>query len=228
MSVQRLTLSDIIRKIRLALGETDPARSKMTDADLILSINAYGNVLPSRVGQVSREHGMSFREGIPHHFMWHTKGTISGSAGSADVSLPADFSTPIEFWESNIEKPLHIVDKPSLWHYRRLRKGRPSLPEEIVLEGYDVSTNQRTATLFPTPPAGFTPSIDVRYYRIPAEMPGNDEASEEPDADPKYHLLWVYGPLIEILAPDSPVWQNYVQLEHTLIRDLVQEAGSQR
>ena len=44
-------------------------------------------------------------------------------------------------------------------------------------------------------------------------MAGTDSANEYPDADPKYHWLWVYGPAMEILRPSHPAYDRFIALE---------------
>ena len=224
MSVQRLSLSDLIVQIRLVLGEVDADFSKISNAELVTLINAYGNRLPSRIGQILREHGFSIRQKTVQHPMWKTDGSLSTSAGDASATLPADFSTLIEFYDNTNERPIETVMFPSTWFYRHMKKRKPGPTTAIELSGFNTS-GIRAVTLYPTPPAGVTPDIAVSYTRIPAEMPNSTPGSEYPDADPKYHMLWVYGPVLDLLGPDSPRFNEYSRIEENLVRDLVQDAA---
>lgn len=213
--VYRMSLADIIDQIRLAMGEPDIDLSKITNSQLVDLINAYGNSIPSRLNQVAREHGKSFDEGVPKHPMWLTKTSIT-SSGSL-VTFPSDMSSLQELWLEDYDQPLE-------WEktFRGSARKR-GIPKKVFISGVDASGNM-TGELIPSTSENF--NIRVVYYRIPASFPGEDFSSEYPDAHPKYHLLWVVGPLTLIMAPDDPMYGEYKRLEQEFLRNLFQESGA--
>lgn len=217
MSVYRMNLTDIIEQIRLIIGESDVDLSKITNTQLVNLINAYGTSIPTRINQVAREHGKTFDEGIPKHPMWLTKATISSTGES--VVLPEDVFSLQELWLTDYNKFIPWTKNFSRW--KTPRDG--GLPEKLVITGVD-SSGAMTGELVPNPGANL--NIRVHYYRVPAKMPGSSYSTEYPDAEAKYHLLWVVGPVTLLMAPDDPAYGEFKRLEQEMLRNLVQEAGA--
>lgn len=210
MAIQRLSLTDIQEHIRLLFGEVTAAESKISAAQLVELVNAYGQTLVANLK--------------PKHLPWYrAASTLSCASGSADVYLPTDCATGdhISFWDSTHTRMLDPVSDVYLFHpgLARLPVGPP---KAIELLGWASNAGawQRKARLWPGPPTGTTPSVAIDYWRIPAILPNSTPDTEYPDCDPTFQMLWVYGPTLTVMAPDDPAFQGVKILHDELFRKL--------
>lgn len=212
MAITRLTLSEIIEHIRLALGEPVAARSKVTDAQIVKLVNAYGQTM------VAKAH--------PRHFgMYRAASTLSCSAGSATVYLPSDCDDPISFYDTATDKTLPVIENVKLYHpdLVKLPTG-PARAIELLDFALNSTTWQRKARLWPTPVSGTTPTIDVDYWRLPASFANSSPTEEYADCDPKFQMLFVYGTLLDLVYVDDPGYQAIKQMHDELFVKLLETA----
>lgn len=235
MTIQRLSLSNIATEIKRIVGFPGVASSDTpwaTDEDLYRIVNGYGQRLGIRAAQVIGEKQQNQPLRAMRFDMYRTTTTSEVSAltsvfsvitGSNVISFPEDLDEIISIWDLEYDKPLHKVEDVARWH-PYLRKRKPGPPE--YYEMFGLSGVKRLAHLHPTPPAGFTPSLELVYWRMPATMPqsGLTADTSYPDADIKYHWLWVYGPAAEILRSGHPAYDRYAALEKELLIDLAKTA----
>ena len=147
------------------------------------------------------------------------------AASSSTVTLPDDYDQYISFYDTTANKPIEPVKSVSKWHYAKLKEKVAGPPEAIEIGNAATgSVNRRTATLYPATFTGVTPAIEMVYWRLPAVMPNSTPSTEYPDSDVKYHWLWVYGPLLTLLAPGDPGFERYAALEKDLLLDLAATA----
>ena len=62
----------------------------------------------------------------------------------------------------------------------------------------------------------------LEYYRIPTDLATG--SSSFPDADYRFHYLWVLIGVLEILRPDSPDYDRYFQLEKEMLIEMAETA----
>jgi len=53
-------------------------------------------------------------------------------------------------------------------------------------------------------------------------MPGSSPSSEFPDADNKWHYLWVLETVLEVLRNDDAAYDRYEKLENEMINELAE------
>jgi hypothetical protein len=223
MAIQRLTLANILTLVRIGLGEADAAASKISDANLITLINAYGQLVPSRAGSVMRRNGLAVGQGTIRFKCWRTEGTCSADSSAQYVWTPTDFDTAIEF--NTLNRPLEIIKDTRQLRELRDDTGPAShiMPLEWGTNAANSDAYQRKWKLFPSPQTAET--VSVLYYKLPAIMPGDDTGAEYPDCDPKFHYLWVCGTLRELLRPDDPTYELWKKQEEDLIIDFTHSEG---
>ena len=76
--------------------------------------------------------------------------------------------------------------------------------------------------MLPDTAASVEPPLRLHYYRTPAIMPGSSPGSEYPDADNKWHYLWVLETVLEVLRNDDAAYDRYAQLESQMINELAE------
>lgn len=221
MAVQRLSLSDITTELRRIVGEATPANSAVTDAQIATIVNGYGQRLATRCAQIANR-----QASYPRFDMWRTDGTLTCTQGSATVHFPSDYDSYIEFYNSTDRRPIYPAARLSSYAYTTLKHKAPGPPEVIEILDFvsSLSVWRRRGIIYPTPPASVTPSISLLYHRLPAVMPNSAPTSEYPDADPKYHWLWVYGPATELLRPTDSTYSRFQELEKELLKELAASA----
>lgn len=231
MAVQRLSLDNIKTELLRIAGYESSARADwQTDANLYRIINMYGQRLSLRAAQVAREAGLP-PTGVPRFDMYKTRTTVTLAGGetSSDVrpqttfAFPEDYDHWISFYDLTHKRPIRPTTEVSRWHLEKLKQKPLGPPEAIeIVDAYlSGSTWQRRGFTYPPSPSGVNPTVELWYYRLPAIMAGTSPTAEYIDADVKYHSLWIYGPAVELLRPDDPVYDRYASLERELLLDLV-------
>lgn len=226
MSTQKLNLTTIIDMVRVNIGELDTTVSRVDDSDdttnyasLPAVINAVGNMLPGKLGSLMRNEGMPLPGGMLYPYFLRTVGSLTTSAGSSTVTFPADYASLISLYDNTNKAPLYLVGDVNEYHLQRLRTKPPGPPEAIELTG--LSSQAWQGRVWPLTESGVTPSIEVVYYRIPAEMPNSSPTTEYPDAPPNWHMLWVYGATVEMMRQDDPSYNRYLEREREMLLELL-------
>ena len=230
MAISRLTLTQIRNEIlRIAGYDSSGLAPWSDDATLLRQVNSYASRLTARCAQVLRESGMPISTGTVHFDMWRYTGTLDATSGSQTVTFPVDYDRWISFYDSTNKRRLEVVTEVDRWHVRKLRDKPAGPPEAIELMGFGTAVSGlpstggegvRVGKLYPATVTGTTPSISLHYWRLPTAMPGNNFDLEYPDCDPKFQMLWVYGPALEFLRPSDPGFARYQGLERELLIDL--------
>jgi hypothetical protein len=227
MAIQRLSLSNILTELLRIVGFASSTVSDWaTNANLYNIVNRYGQSIPIRMSQASQSPKRLLCD------MWRTvvasaaTGTdaMLVAAGSSTVYLPVNCDYVVSVYDVTNKAKVEIITDIDRWHIDDIKKKDPGPPEVIELLGYtDYATDsswRRYGTIYPATVTGTTPSFTLTYYRLPAIMPGVAIETEYPDADPKYHSLWIYGPAAELLGPSNPAYDRYAALEKELLLDL--------
>jgi hypothetical protein len=231
MAVQRLSLTNIQTEILRIVGNytTSNDADWRTDANLYQIINRYGQSLTTRVAAAVGLPSVS----LPMYRTTATSGTAASNdifvtASSPTIFLPINLNEIISLYDVTNKRPLHPIRDVDL-DYNDVASKVAGVPDFYELLDFvdDGSGNWRQkALLHPAPHTGITPSLRLKYYRLPAVMPGDTPQTEYPDADVKYHSLWIYGPVVELMAPNSPIFDRYVALERGLLMDLARAAAT--
>ena len=237
MAITRLSLETLKDQIRVLIGEPDAARSRVADsntstdkASLAQFISSYNLVLPQRLALLAQEIG----SGNPYPGFWRTRvnstttaatANLVVAAGSQTVNLPDDYLRYISFYDRTNSRPIYTTQEVARWHVDRLRKKPEGPPEAIEILGVD-SGSRWEARLWPPTGVGVTPSLELTYWRMPANMPDTTPASEYPDAPPEFHFLWVIGPITLLLATDDPAWSRFREQERELLTQMLRSADA--
>lgn len=212
MTIQRLTLANIETEILRAAGYSSSTLADWkTQANLVSIINRYVHSIPARIAAILKSPVPMYQD------MWRSTGTLSCTSGSSTAYLPADCDAVISLWDSTNSRPVYLIEDGDVEIERyRLKPAGP--PERVEVLGYatNVATWQKKCTIWPATMTGVTPSIAVKYYRIPASGTAGDYV----DADPRYDSLWVAGVACEVLAPTNPSYDRYKAQEQELLADL--------
>lgn len=230
MAILRLSLTNIRDIVRLAIGEQTSATSRVEDANTTTStaslntiINSYAQQISNRLTHVMRQAGLSFETEKVYPDFWRTSGSMTETEGSSSVTFPADYDRYISFYDRTNRKPIVAVEAVSKWHLERLRRKSAGPPEAIEILGVNTSSVW-TGTLWPPTESGVTPDIELTYWRLPAIMDTADASNTYPDAPPNFHLLWVYGAVLQLTRPDDPNYTRFQALESEMLLELAQMA----
>lgn len=233
MAVQRLSLADITTRILQIFGISASTKAFWaSDANLYMYINMVGQSIPAKVGMVlSPDRPLT---AVLIDF-WKTKVSSAGSgtgfvltSGSSTGYLPVDFYYHDTIYDNTAKREIEVIesatDKRRKVEYLKKKPAGP--PEAIEILGMATSGSnwQRQITIHPPTLSGVTPSMDMWYYRLPASMPGASAAAEYPDAPVQYHPLWIYGTMIELLAPRDPQYDRYKALHDEMIQAVAMQA----
>lgn len=234
MAIYRITLADIETEILDAMGfSASTAAPWGTAAKLYNKINLTGQKIAQKAADVMRSEGKLSREGTPRFDMWKT--TISSTAstgvtnfviasGSSAILMPNNYDHWVSFYDTNEERFIYPIEHTHSERYRRFKRKSPGPIEAIEIQGMNSVGAQRNAEWMPVPVG--VPAVDMEYYRLPATMPGSSPGAEYPDADYKFHYLWVLEPLLLLMRSDEPSYTRYLEQEQELIRQLAATARS--
>jgi len=227
MAIQRLSLSNILTELLRIVGFASSTVSDWATNDNLYNIvNRYGQSIPVRMSQAAQSPKRLLCD------MWRTvvDSSTSGTdvlivaAGSSTLYLPVNCDYVVGIYDNTNGSKVEVITDVARWHIDEIKKKDPGPPEVVELLGYTTyatdSTWRRYGTIYPATVTGTLPSLTITYYRLPAIMPGVAIETEYPDADPKYHSLWIYGPAAELLGPSNPAYDRYAALEKELLLDL--------
>lgn len=223
MAVLRLTLANLETEIlRLTGYDASTDAPWATQANLYRIINIYGQRLPMRLTQVARQLGVVGPADTARFDMWRTVANLTTSSGSSNVDFPTDYDHWISFYDNTNARRVDPVENVDKYHIKKLRDKAAGPPEAIEIMGFLTSGANwvRRGILYPDTASGVTPSISCTYWRLPAIFAGAAPTTEYPDADYKYHALWIYGPMCEILRNSGPSYDRFQAIELELLTDL--------
>ena len=228
MAVQRLSLTNIIDLIRFYIAEPDADVSRLknitdssgTTATLLLIINGYGQQISTRLGALARQEGLDLKSGKVYPDFWRTSGSLTTSKSSSSATFPSDYSKWISFYDRTNKKVIHPVEEISRWRLDEYRNSPAGPTKAIEMLGVN-SSSVITSTLWPSVEDEITPDIELIYWREPATMPGTSQSTEYPDAPPEFHMLWVYGAVLEIMRPDHPRFNRFQQKEQEMLTEMM-------
>lgn len=227
MAELRISLADINTELLRIVGNysSNDKAPWGTAAKLYLIINAWSARLPANVAKIAAANGMPIK-GKFRFDMYRTSGSMTTSSGSQTATFPTDYDHWISFYDETNAHPVHPIRDVSRWHKDLKTQSASSDTEyiEIYDFGTPSSSSVRTATLWPQVTTGVTPNITVEYWRLPAKLAGSTPSSEYPDADPRFHPLWIYGPAAEVLGPNDPSYALYKGKEDALLMELATTA----
>jgi hypothetical protein len=214
MAISRLSLTNIKGEIFDIFGVDESTNAPWeTDAALYLKINMTAQKLAQRVSQILAGQGKPVEADLVRFDMWRT------------IANSTDSDQWISFWDLTHDKWIYPIERKHSERFRRLRLRAPGPAEALEILDFDSDSNgQRQSRLWPEVASGVTPSIEMTYYRLPTAMPGSDPDNEYPDADPKFHYLWVLEPILELFRVDDPSYRRYVEEEQMLVRQLAATA----
>ncbi len=226
MATLRLSLDQIETEILAITGWSASTTAPWTTAaKLYVKINFNAQKISQKVAIVSRAMGKEFK-GVG---MWNTTTTATTSAavgnfvtssGGSTVLFPDDLDTIITIHDTTHDREVPLIVNKGQRAYRELR-ARPAGPAEAY-ELTDTTGVRRNGRLLPDTAASVEPPLRLHYYRTPAVMPGSDSANEYPDADNKWHYLWVLETVLEVLRPDDAAYSRYQELEIAMITELAE------
>jgi len=230
MAVQRLTLAQLETAILEAMGYASSSVAPWNNAaTLYLRINDYMQRLPQKIAdRVNdlRSQGMRIPySGVPRFDMWRSTGNMTTASGNSTVFFPTDYDHYVGFWDATNNRTIDPISDVERFHID-LKKAPAGPPEAIEILGFvtNGSTWVRQGKMYPSTVSGTTPSISLTYWRIPANMPGNNAAAEYPDIDPKWESLPIYGTITDIARPSAPEYDRYTALENALLMQLAMTA----
>ena len=235
MAISRLSLTNIKGEIFDIFGVDTSANAPWeTDAALYIKINMTAQKLAQRVSQILAGQGKPVEADLVRFDMWRTianstdstgAGNFVVASGSQTAHFPNDYDQWISFWDLTHENWIYPIERKHSERFKRLRLRAPGPAEALEILDFDSDSNgQRQSRLWPEVSSGVTPSIEMTYYRLPTAMPGSDPDNEYPDADPKFHYLWVLEPILELFRVDDPSYRRYVEEEQMLVRQLAATA----
>lgn len=229
MAIQRINLTKIKTELLRICGFATSATADWgSDANLYEIISRYGQSIPSRLMEATESPNRLLCD------MWRTvvNSSTSGTdipivaSGSSTIYFPVNMDYLIGVYDLTNKRNVPVVADVSRYWIDELRTLTSSPPQKIELRGWETyatdSTWRRVGTIWPPTVSGTVPSFEVTYYRLPAVMPGSDADNEYPDADPKFHSLWIYGPALELLSPANPTYDRFVQMEKAMLLELAQ------
>jgi len=226
MATLRLNLDQIETEILHITGYSASTTAPWTtQANLYRKINFNAQKIAQKVAIASRAMGKDF-EGIG---MWNTTATATTSsgvgnfvivAGSSALLFPDDLDTILTLHDTTNDREVPPIVNKGQKAYRQLR-ARSAGPAEAY-ELTDTTGVRRNGRLLPDTASAVEPPLRLHYYRTPAIMPGSDGSSEFPDADNKWHYLWVLETVLEVLRPDDAAYERYEKLENSMINELAE------
>jgi len=224
-----LTLANIHDEIRRRFGETDTSNTSITDTEITRQVNQYTQRLPARASQLGRELGLVADGKTMRFDMWRTSTNSTTSpgpsnlivtAGSQNIDFPNDYDHWISFYDRTHTKPIYVVEEVSRWLYEELRDAPSGPTKAVEIRGF-VSGNgsvwRRRGQLWPSVTSGVTPSIEMLYWRLPADLESDGDTL---DIDHKYVMLPIYGAMLEVLRDDDPAYTRYERMEAGMLVDL--------
>lgn len=221
-----MPLDDIEEQVLHITGYSASTKAPwLTSANLYKKINFNAQKIAQKVAVASRAMGKEFK-GVG---MWNTTATATTSAavgsfvivsGSSALLFPDDLDTIITLHDTTHDREVPLIRNKGQRAYRELR-ARSAGPAEAY-ELTDTSGVRRNGRLLPDTAASVEPPLRLHYYRTPAIMPGSDSAAEFPDADNKWHYLWVLETVLEVLRNDDAAYDRYAQLESEMINELAE------
>jgi hypothetical protein len=227
MAIQRLTLADIENNILEITGyESSTLAPWKTSARLYNRINTYMQRLPQKITALAQNAGLADPTSGPLRFdMWKSTATITGTLGSQDVWLPADYDHYISFYDNTNAAPIDPVEEVDKYHLDNLRNADAGPTRAIEILGYALNSAvwQRKAKLYPAVEPTLTPSIALTYWRIPASM---SAIGDYPDLDPKYEAIVIHGPIRDLARPSSPEYGEWKALEEEILVQMALTARS--
>ncbi len=227
MAIDRIDTDEIIQEILDITGYTSSTVAPWkTDARLIIKINLVAHRIPQKVRQIAIAQGLDGRLGLP---MWWTTINSAGAgvgnfvvaSGTAIGSLPADFDMGISVYDVTHKRPIEIVKTREEQWYHTLREA-PAGPSRKIHFQDHAGGAQRQYRLLPDVVTGVTPSLRMEYYRLPTDVASG--SSSFPDADYKYHYLWILETVLDILRPDTPNYDRYLALEKEMLVEMAESA----
>ncbi len=226
MATLRLSLDQIEIEILAITGYSASTTAPWTTAaKLYVKINFNAQKISQKVAIVSRAMGKEFK-GVG---MWNTSATSTSSAavgsfviaqGASTMLFPDDLDTITTLHDTTHDREIVEIRNKGQRQYRELRARTAGPPEAYEITG--TTGVRRNGRLLPDTAAGVDPTIRLHYYRTPAIMPGSDSANEHPDADNKWHYLWVLVTVLEVLRPDDAAYSRYQELEIAMITELAE------
>ena len=220
----------ILRNMAFANSSQAPWR---TNEKLYQAINEYGQRLPMRLDAVAQNlvtSGMVPVSDLPIKFQCWRTATTSGTStttgiqvtnATALIYMPVDFDSYWSFYDTVQKKHIPVIDDPERFHADELVSATAGATKAIKIMGFgtDGSGNwRRMAYLYPTPTG--TPSLNLDYFRLPAEMPGADPENEYADIDPKYESLYIWGTTADLSRSTGFEYDRYAQEETQLLTEM--------
>ena len=229
MAIDRLSLTMLRVMIRRAIGEPDSADSILTDAQLTDTINAYSLNISFKATRLHQQRDPRYR-GVVRFGQWRDVATITGTSGSSTIYLPIDYDQYISFYDETAatsRHPIYPIVDVNRWFSEGVREAPPGPSRRILLLNWELNGSawQRRADLWPSVQTGVTPSVVMYYWRLPAALVDSAPTTNFPDADPKFHRLWVVGPVLELMRSNDPTYERWFQEEQALLAQMVEADG---
>lgn len=228
MATFRMSLDGIEEQILHITGYFTSATAPWAaQAALYTKINFNAQKIAQKVAIASRAMGKEFK-GVG---MWNTTATATTSAavgsfvivsGSSALLFPDDLDTILTLHDTTHDREVPLIVNKGQRAYRELR-ARPAGPAEAY-ELTDTTGVRRNGRLLPDTAASVEPPLRLHYYRTPAIMPGSSPSAEFPDADNKWHYLWVLETVLEVMRSDDAAYDRYKEEERSMINELAEVA----
>jgi hypothetical protein len=171
--------------------------------------------------------GKQLRAGKLWPYWLHTQGGTGAGAdpfltiSGAVCTFPLEMAKLIDMYDTDMKRPIYIIDRPNHFNVDRYKRKAPGAPEVMELTGID-SSRQITGKLIPTPD-GWSGNVDISYYRTPRMMDVSTPTTSYPDAPPHWHELWVVGTTVTLMRSDDPAYDRYKKREDALLLELLRE-----
>ena len=221
MAVQRLTLQQIVDSVRRNIGEETAAISRITDANLYIVVNRYLQNLPVRLGQLAATEKMNPSDGPIWPTFWKTTNTsITTAVSDRNIYFPTDLGEIISLYDNTHKRMIYPTSTISRFQIEQLKLRPPGAPEKYELVGYTTNSGSwvQQAVLYPATVSGVTPSFELVYYRIPAEMTA---VGHYPDLPVMFHDLAIVGPTMDLMRPMEPTYARYVDWEKSILTSIL-------
>ena len=228
MAIDNISTAEITTEILQITGYTSSALAPWaSDANLVVKLNLAAHRIPQKIRQVAQALGFQGRISMP---MWFTTidstdsagtGNFVVSASTATGHLPVDADMVHSVIDLTDNRLIPVIESSNETWYEKLRRGQPGPTKYIHITGMAGGTEQ-AFRLLPDVAAGVTPSMRLEYYRIPTDLASG--GSSFPDADYRFHYLWVLIGVLEILRPDTPNYERYLQLEKEMLIEMAETA----
>ena len=235
MATSRTAADDITTEVRRIVGQTDSNLSdSLPNTRIIDILNRFVHSIPHRVIDLRATHEahLSFP-------MWHTTWSSTASSGAGNLLIAAgsstiDFPDNLDHMESlydttymrEVEIVKNLDGRYSLG--RKLREKTKGPAEAVELTGMATSNSVwvMQGTLWPSTPAGFTPTFRLKGYRKPAILTSQSSpsSSEYLDIDVEYEEMVIHGTVAEIMLPDDAMSQIYRSEAEKVLSQLAKSA----